>query len=365
MVENIYNELVGFAFYNVSVPQCPIDSSVRAGDVIVFTDGVNNYPTIAQYSLIYNGGWSGGYSLSVNTEQQQEKIINTEKRLRTFKQLLIVSIINEIVAEKTENNSQSISTLEQTVDGFIETVQKVDNLEDRTTTIETNIDGMKQTMKYSGGYNLLPNCVKQFGQAGWTGTFDNFTNTEIKQNSLTGSALRFKNDIEERTIQVPNGIYNFSAKYKKLVALAECKITINGQEIVFDSTDWDEKELTFEVTSNTIDIVFFSDTDNSLWLVDVLFIPGDIKQTWTPNPNEVDTGVIQLGGDKLKIESNTSNTKFEAGTDGTRVLNKSTNEVIAEYTDKGTNTKEFEAEKSQVAKLLTVDMGNQTWISRM
>ena len=41
----------------------------------------------------------------------------------------------QIVAEKTENNSQSISTLEQTVDGFIETVQKVDDLEDRTTTI--------------------------------------------------------------------------------------------------------------------------------------------------------------------------------------------------------------------------------------
>ena len=100
-------------------------------------------------------------------------------------------------------------------------------------------------------------------------------------------------------------------------------------------------------------------------VVDVLFIPGDIKQTWTPNPNEVDTGVIQLGGDKLKIESDTSNTKFEAGTDGTGVLNKSTNEVIAEYTDKGTRTKEFEAEKSQVAKLLTVDMGDQTWISRM
>ena len=56
--------------------------------------------------------------------------------------------------------------------------------------METNIDGMKQTMKYSGGYNLLPNCVKQFGQAGWTGTFNNVTNTEIQRNSLTKSALR-------------------------------------------------------------------------------------------------------------------------------------------------------------------------------
>jgi hypothetical protein len=62
---------------------------------------------------------------------------------------------------------------------------------------------------------------------------------------------------------------------------------------------------------------------------------------------------------------NTSNTKFEAGTDGTRVLNKSTNEVIAEYTDKGMNTNEIKSNKGEIAKVLMVDMGNQTWISRL
>jgi hypothetical protein len=367
IVESIYNELAGFTFYNVSVPQCPIDSSVRAGDIILFTDGVDNYPTIAQYSLIYNGGWSGGYSLSVNTEKQQEtQIINTEKKIKNIQ--TIVDRVNnqmQIVAETTEGNSQSISALEQTVDGFIETVQKVDNLEDRTTTIETNIDGMKQTMKYSGGYNLLANCVKQFGQAGWTGTFNNVTNTEIQRNSLTKSALEFMNDIEEREIQVPNGIYNFSCKYKKLVELANCKVIINNNEILLEDTEWTEIEYTFEVTANTIVVKFESDTDHSCWLVDLLFIPGDIKQTWTPNPNEINTGTIKLGGDTLSIEANYAKTKFEAKTDGIRIKNTNTNEVTTEYTDKGTKTKIIEADEGDVAKLLMVDMGNQTWISRL
>ena len=92
-------------------------------------------------------------------------------------------------------------------------------------------DGIEQTIKYSGGYNLMENCVKQFGQAGWQGNFTNYTDTEIQKKSMTKSALSFQNGIENRTIEVPNGKYNFSAKYKKLVNLAVCSITINNYVI--------------------------------------------------------------------------------------------------------------------------------------
>ena len=79
---------------------------------------------------------------------------------------------------------------------------------------------LKQSMTYSGGYNLIENCVKQFGEAGWTGTFVNYSNTEIQQNSLTKSALVFMEDTETREIQTENRVHNFSFKYKKLVPLA-------------------------------------------------------------------------------------------------------------------------------------------------
>ncbi|HHX69510.1 MAG TPA: hypothetical protein GX708_15870, partial [Gallicola sp.] len=61
VVENIFNAINGFEFYLVNVPQAPMDSNIRAGDIITFTDGVNNYPTIAQYSMSYGGSWVGGY----------------------------------------------------------------------------------------------------------------------------------------------------------------------------------------------------------------------------------------------------------------------------------------------------------------
>lgn len=116
IVENIYNELVGFTFYNVSVPQCPVDSSVRAGDVIVFTDGVNEYPTIAQYSIIYNGGWTGGYSISVNTNLQQEtQMIGVADSVRNL-QVNVDRLNNEfsVISEKVDDLTDYIRNIVNT-----------------------------------------------------------------------------------------------------------------------------------------------------------------------------------------------------------------------------------------------------------
>lgn len=116
IVENIYNELVGFSFYNIKVSQCPIDSSVRAGDVIVFTDGINNYPTIAQYSLIYNGVWTGGYSISVNTNLQQEtQMIGVADSVRNL-QVNVDRLNNEfsVISEKVDDLTDYIRNIGNT-----------------------------------------------------------------------------------------------------------------------------------------------------------------------------------------------------------------------------------------------------------
>jgi hypothetical protein len=72
VVENIYDSIVGFEFYTITVPNTLIDSSIKAGDVITFVDGVNEYPTIAQYSSSYGGGWVGSYDFNINSEKQEE-----------------------------------------------------------------------------------------------------------------------------------------------------------------------------------------------------------------------------------------------------------------------------------------------------
>jgi hypothetical protein len=88
IVENIYNNIKDFEFYIIDVPNAPMDSSVRAGDIITISDNGVMYPTIAQYTMSYAGGWVGSYKISVNTERQQEtqvsRVADNVKNLQVY-----------------------------------------------------------------------------------------------------------------------------------------------------------------------------------------------------------------------------------------------------------------------------------------
>lgn len=104
IVENIYNNIKDFEFYIIDAPQAPMDSTVKAGDVITFNDNGKLYPTIAQYSMSYAGGWTGGYQLKVNTERQQEtQITRTSQQVRNI-QTKVDRLNNEfsVIAEEIE-----------------------------------------------------------------------------------------------------------------------------------------------------------------------------------------------------------------------------------------------------------------------
>ncbi|MBQ8043437.1 MAG: hypothetical protein IJ272_04735, partial [Clostridia bacterium] len=131
-VEEIYNELKGFEFYSFNTSNCPIDYEIMAGQVITFTDGTNNYPTIAGYDLVYSGGWYGGYSLDVATKKQEEtKIISNEEKIRdlSIKVDREAGKITEAIKEIDEQN-QKISQVTQTVD---ELNSKIQDIADITT----------------------------------------------------------------------------------------------------------------------------------------------------------------------------------------------------------------------------------------
>lgn len=129
-VTNIYNNIVGFEFYSVETGNCPINKDVRAGDVITFVDGDNEYPTIANIDLSYNGGWNGGYSLNINTERQEETdLIGNNTKIRG-----IVSRLNrneaklEVIATQTDDNTEEIGNLQVGFDEVKTEVSKVTNL---------------------------------------------------------------------------------------------------------------------------------------------------------------------------------------------------------------------------------------------
>lgn len=75
----IGNKIIGFEFYNIDPKNCPVNSTIKAGDVITFVgDYEQNYKTIANVNKAYFGSWTGKYYLSINTLKEEETQIKSE-----------------------------------------------------------------------------------------------------------------------------------------------------------------------------------------------------------------------------------------------------------------------------------------------
>lgn len=136
-VELIYNNIKEFQFYGFTTTNCPINNNVKAGDIITFTDGINNYPTIANYdNHDYAGAWNGGYSLEIESYKQSEtKVIGTTERIKNL-QIIVdrdTNTITQAIQEIDEQN-EKISEVTQKVG---ELTSKISDIADITTMQET------------------------------------------------------------------------------------------------------------------------------------------------------------------------------------------------------------------------------------
>ena len=135
-VEEIFNEINGFEFYSFSTSNCPIDYNIMAGQIVTFTDGTNNYPTIAGYELTYNGDWYGGYKLDVATKKQEEtQVTGTSEKIRNLA-IKVDRESNKITQaiKEIDDQNQKISVVEQTVN---ELNSKISDIADITTSKES------------------------------------------------------------------------------------------------------------------------------------------------------------------------------------------------------------------------------------
>lgn len=115
-VEYLYNKISGFTYYDFETKDCPLD--FNTGDIIEFTDGVNNYKTIAQIEKsTYSGGsWFGGMKLNVESKNQQiTEIQSNDEKIRAIKVILDreSNSITKIV-QNVSNMASEISILKQT-----------------------------------------------------------------------------------------------------------------------------------------------------------------------------------------------------------------------------------------------------------
>lgn len=275
--------------------------------------------------------------------------------------------INSIIEEQTELGSKQ-NTLEQNLYSTTNTIKEVnDDLTEKINQLQVNLEGVTQTLTKSGGNNIFA-YAKEF----WTGiteedepNLEEYTDTEIQQESVSGLAYKINNGTSIQRVQVKNDTYTISFKYKKLVELATGYVLINDDKYDLTSTNWDEIVVTINVDTNYVDFEIVSDTDNAFEIFDLMGAIGTEKQVWTQNANETRTDTVKIGKG-ITVSSSQTNTIWKADSDGNRIINTDINETVAEFTDKGTKTKNIEvSDTAEISGILIQEIDGQTWFSSL
>ena len=173
------------------------------------------------------------------------------------------------------------------------------------------------------------------------------------------------NGVSIQSQVVKNGYYVISFNYYKLKTDATGYVKINEIEYTLDETEntWIEKVIPLEITNNLITIEIGSDTNESYYISDLMVSLGVEKSIWTQNSNETRTDTVEIGKG-IQVNSSTKNTYTRIDADGNRTFNSSTNERVAEMTDKGIYTKQLEVkEQAKINVLLIQQIGSQVWLT--
>ncbi len=260
----------------------------------------------------------------------------------------------ETITERTVTIVTDLGEISQTV---AETTTTTDQLTGTIESINEEISNIKQNQESwvakfnkTGGNNLSYYSL-EFWES-YSG-IEEYSDSEMQINSVSGKGYLIGSGTSKQNIKVQNGTYTISFRYKKIgPELANAVVRINGEEYSLTETNWTDFVKTIDVTTNHIEVELSSDTNDTLYVTDLLITIGANQEVWTQNPNEVRTDTVTIGKG-IKVESSETNTYTKIDSDGNRTFNKTTNERVAEMTDKGVYAKEIECEgQAQIAGLL-------------
>lgn len=262
--------------------------------------------------------------------------------------------VESLIQQSTDEINLSLQEVEKTGN---ETKEKLESL-------VLDLDGLTNTVKTTSGNNLIRDSMGCFNDGSWDGSFNVDSTNETRSRNMYGYALLLKNGNLKQHIQANNGTYTLSFIYKKLINLANVKVTVNGEEISLSNSDYTEFKHTFTVTTNSIEIEFVSDTDNCCPIINLMLNKGDEKMEWTLNPNETWSDTVQIGRG-IRISSSGTDVVFVANADIIGFMNKQ-GEYIATFDDEGLVANAAVIKnKATIVNLLIQDINDQTVINRI
>ena len=376
-IDNISNELVGFSVTNITCDN-RMDLSLDCWDIVTYSTGANTYRTFYDNIINFNGVAMGTVKVQIplKTTEETTSIINSSTDAKIYTLRTIVNeqenTIRTVVREANDTINKTNDIL-NTVEGMTQTITDLsNNVEGQIAELQTSINGVVSKLTTNGGNNIFY-YAKEFWTDGTKITelnpsneanLDEYSDTEIKQFSISGKGYKINNGVSYQQVIVKNDTYTISFSYKKLLPLANVYVEINGVQYILDRNSWNTFQQTITVVNNTIDFKFVSDNDNALEVYDLLGNIGTEKEIWTQNPNEIRTDTVQIGKG-IQVNSSASGIYTRIDNDGNRIFDES-NRVITEMTDKGIETEGIIArEDSQISGMYIQKVDNQVWISSL
>ena len=365
-VENIYNQIKDFEVYTFE-GETIIDPAYDIGDILV----IDGKKVLYQGEIKYAGKFKASINNKVQAKTEQESMQTKQTNSNKIKR--VQSEINQIdgkitqLVQETTENEEKITQAQQDIDGFTQKVATKDELTEKVNELKHTIEGITLQAKETGGGNIF-----FYAKEYWRGqtqdseaTLEEYTNTLIQQNNVSDEGYLINKGVSIQSQVVKNGQYVISFNYYKLKTDATGYVKINEVEYKLDGeiNNWIEKIIPVEITSNNIKIEIGSDTVASYYISDLMVSMGVEKNIWTQNANETRTDTVEIGKG-IQINSSTKNTYTRIDADGNRTFNSSTNERVAEMTDKGVYTKQLEVkEQAKINVLLIQQIGSQVWLT--
>ena len=367
-IEEIYNHINGLSYYVFDYKSFGF-GYYEFGDIVTLKDlHENEYKTIL---FNINVEITSGIKEKANTKEP--KYSETKYQYATSIEKRVTN--TEIITNKQENKIQEIieeqqgaasrmNYMESTIDETTRTIsdykKETDN---QLAEFRESLEGLNINLKNNSGNNIF-----YYDTEFWNGeAIESYTNTDTKKNTVSGMGYKLSIGTSSQEATVKNDIYTISFLYRNTNQLDNTTVSINGvaEKLSYTGDEWREYTKQIKVTDNRILLAFTTDTNDAIDIADVMGNIGYEKQAWSQNPNETHTDTVDIGKG-IKVKSSTTNTELNADSDGIRVINTNTSDVVAEFTDKGMETEEMVVRgKAQIAGLLFQEIEGQTWISKL
>lgn len=293
--------------------------------------------------------------------------------------VISIKTIDDLYYNKTEidNFNYDIETnlssqISQTQQDISVNVGKIATLTNDLNTLEVDInnklkvtaEGVFNAFSTIGGENYLKNTTFSYRSDGfqldnWTGDCRqiNYENAVSLYAGIVGS------NILKQEISLINTIYTLSFKYRRLLGTSTPTVTFNNKTIELTNDNDTEIVEQIEINNGIFTIEFTSNINNSLLIYDVCLNAGPTKIRWVQSANELTTESVSISNG-IKVDSNKSNTLATMNTDGFRVKNKTTENVVMRATDTGADFEHVNANSGVIGGISFQPMSNgHRWIS--